>query len=92
MAMADRRSLLKALGISVPAALVATPKVHAVAMARQTLTPQEVFEIYVSEAMHQFGLRGMSTELHSTNRQVAEILGAALAAVKAVELTTPTMG
>jgi hypothetical protein len=59
---------------------------------RQTLTPQEVFEIYVSEAMRQFEARHMATDPASTNRMMAEVLGAALAAVKAAELKTPTVG
>ena len=83
MSMSDRRDFLKTLGISVPAALIATPTAAKEAEMANAVTPQEIFEIYVSESLtllpHYFA--DAATDRHSVVRQLIEVQGAALATV-----------
>lgn len=77
----DRRAFLKALGISVPAALV--PDQAAIDPPRDGLSPSEVFEIYVAESLRLLPMHGLSTDNGSVLRTLIEVQGAALALVLA---------
>ena len=78
MTLADRRSLLKSLGIAVPASLLTAtvPK-------NSPVTPEEVFTLYVSESVrllpHIMG--EAAGDRDSVLRQLIEVQGAALALV-----------
>jgi len=45
------------------------------------MTPEEIAGLFVAESMRQYKKRGMATDDKSSNRMIAEIIGAALAEV-----------
>jgi hypothetical protein len=82
MTIQGRREFLRGLGISVPAVVTAGTDYGAgIAAPAQAMTAEEVFTLFVSEAMHQLSLRRMATDKFSTNRLFFEVQGAALALV-----------
>jgi hypothetical protein len=96
--MSDRRAFLKSLGVVVPAFPMAARATHSVLdyAPRQTggatdsavsaagfCSPEDVFEIYVAEALRILQERGVSTIPDGLVRMTIEAQGAALAMVLA---------
>lgn len=82
MSIDHRREFLKILGIGLPAAVLVDSEYGAGKPApSDAMTAEEVFTLFVSEAMHQLELRGMAFDAFSVNRMFFEVQGAALALV-----------
>lgn len=84
----DRREFLKAMGVVVPASIVAAPPV--IGLPQEMISPRDIFEMYVAEClriMPQYTGHlypgGLSTQTSSVLRSLIEVQGAALATVLA---------
>lgn len=82
MTISHRREFLKSLGIAIPVGIVADPDYGVGKPApSEAMTAEDVFTIFVSEAMRELEVRGLATGKNSTNRLYFEVQGTALALV-----------
>lgn len=80
--MHDRRALLRGLGIGVPASLAIASSAEALPADLDPMTPQDVFEIYVSECLRCLP-QHFAKDSRSNMRMLIEAQGVALAMVLA---------